>query len=65
MTKMDQIHRIRELYYEQGKNLIEIATIMDCDWRTVRKYVDMENFNTSPQCQKYKRMSQNLTHSSR
>jgi len=48
MTKMDQIHRIRELYYEQGKNLIEIATIMDCDWRTVRKYVDMENFNTSP-----------------
>lgn len=23
----------------------EIATIMNCDWRTVRKYVDMENFN--------------------
>ena len=45
MTTMDQIHRIRELYYEQGKNLKEIATIMNCDWRTVRKYVDMEDFN--------------------
>ena len=48
MTTMDQIHRIRELYYEQGKNLIEIAIIMNCDWRTVRKYVDMENFNSDP-----------------
>lgn len=43
---MDQIHRIRELYYEQDKNLKEIAIIMNCDWRTVRKYVDMEDFNT-------------------
>lgn len=48
MTTMDQIHRIRELYYEQDKNLNEIAIIMDCDWRTVRKYVDMEDFNSPP-----------------
>lgn len=48
MTTMDQIHRIRELYYEQGKNLTEIAIIMNCDWRTVRKYVDKENFNSPP-----------------
>lgn len=46
MTTMDQIHRIRELYYDQDKNLKEIAIIMNCDWRTVRKYVDMEDFNT-------------------
>jgi transposase len=45
---MDQIHRIRELYYEQGKKLKEIAIIMNCDWRTVRKYVDMEDFNPHP-----------------
>ena len=45
MTTMDQIHRIRELFYEQGKNLNEIAIIMNCDWRTVRKYVDMEDFS--------------------
>ncbi len=31
MTTMDQIHRIRELFYEQGKNLNEIAIIMNCD----------------------------------
>lgn len=45
---MDQIHRIRELFYEQGKNLNEIAIIMNCDWRTVRKYVDMEDFSSPP-----------------
>lgn len=45
---MDQIHRIRELYYEQDKNLNEIAIIMGCDWRTVRKYVDMEEFSSPP-----------------
>ena len=28
MTTMDQIHRIRELYYEQDKNLNEIAIII-------------------------------------
>ena len=48
MTTMDQIHRIRMLYYEQGKTLTEIADIMHLDWRTVRKYVDMEDFNSSP-----------------
>lgn len=46
MTTMDQIHRIRELFYEQDKNLKEIVTIMNCDWCTVRKYVDMEDFNS-------------------
>ena len=48
MTTMDQIHRIRKLYYEQEKNLTETAIIMNCDWRTVRKYVDKENFNSPP-----------------
>ena len=48
MTTMDQIHRIRMLYYEQGKTLADIASIMHLDWRTVRKYVDMEDFNSSP-----------------
>ena len=48
MYTMDQIHRIRELYFEQGKNLTEIAEIMGCDWRTVRKYVDKEDFSPRP-----------------
>ena len=41
MTTMDQIHRIRTYYYEQDKNLSEIAALMNLDWRTVRKYVGM------------------------
>lgn len=49
MTSMDQIHRIRDLYYGQDKSLKEIADIEKLDWRTVRKYVDMEDFNETPQ----------------
>ena len=45
MITMDQIHRIRNLFFRQGKNLAEIATILGVDWRTVRKYVDKEDFN--------------------
>ena len=45
MTTMDQIHHIRELYYEQGKNLSEIATITGFNRKTVSKYVDMADFN--------------------
>ncbi len=48
MTSMDQIHRIRELYYGQDKSLTEIASIEKLDWRTVRKYVDMEDFSEGP-----------------
>ena len=41
---MDQIHQIRELFYGQGKNLTKVANIVGCDWRTVKKYVDQEDF---------------------
>ena len=48
MFTMDQVHRIRELFYEQGKNLTEIVEIMSCDWRKVRKYVDKDDFSPRP-----------------
>ena len=48
MTSMDQIHHIRDLYYGQDKSLTEIAGIEKLDWRTVRKYVDMKDFNEAP-----------------
>lgn len=48
MKTMDQIHRIRELYYGQDKSLTDIAAIMGIDWRTVRKYVDKEDFSNPP-----------------
>lgn len=46
MLTMDQIHRIRELYYEQGiTDMAELGRIVKCDWRTVRKYIDKEDFS--------------------
>lgn len=45
MTTMDQIHHIRELFYEQDKNVSEIAAITGLNWKTVAKYVDMTDFN--------------------
>ena len=42
---MDQVHLIRLYYYGQSKSLAEISRIMGLDWRTVRKYVDQEDFN--------------------
>ena len=42
---MDQIHHIRKLFYEQGLNISEIANETHRDWKTVQKYVDMEDFN--------------------
>ena len=48
MLTMDQIHRIRQLYYKQGlNNLSEIARLTGLDWKTVSKYVDMTDFNES------------------
>ena len=44
-TTMDQIHTIRQLYYEQDLNLSQISEKLGLDWKTVRKYVDKEDFN--------------------
>ena len=45
---MDQIHHIRQLFYEQGMTVTEVAKATHCNWRTARKYIDMEDF--SPSC---------------
>lgn len=42
---MDQIHLIRAMFYEQGKNISEIATATGYNWKTVAKYIDMKDFN--------------------
>ena len=44
-TTMDQIHHIREMFYRQDKNISEIASETGLNWKTVKKYVDMEDFN--------------------
>ena len=45
MLTMDQIHRIREMYYEQDQSLTDIASELHLNWKTVKKYVDKEDFN--------------------
>ncbi len=47
MYTMDQIYNIRQLFFEQGMNLTDIAKTAKCNWRTARKYVDMEDFSPS------------------
>lgn len=44
-TTMDQIHRIREMFYQQDMNISQIASETGLNRKTVSKYVDMENFN--------------------
>lgn len=51
MLAMDKIKDIRQLYYGQDLNLTEIAEQTGFNWKTVKKYVDMEDFNMHPQKQ--------------
>ncbi len=48
MLTMDQIHRIREMFYEQDMNISQIASQTGFNWKTVKKYVDMDDFNSPP-----------------
>lgn len=45
MLTMDQVHDIKIRFYEKGQNISQIAKELNLDWKTVRKYVDMEDFN--------------------
>ena len=45
MTTMDQINDIRNRYYAKGENITQISTAMKMDRKTVRKYVEKEDWN--------------------
>lgn len=45
MLTMEQIYRIKNLKKFEGKSLRKIADITGYDFSTVKKYVDMNNFN--------------------
>ncbi len=45
MLTMDKINDIRNRYFHKGENLSEIVKSTGLDWKTVRKYVDKEDFN--------------------
>lgn len=46
MLTMDKVHFIRQLYYEQGKDIPAIIAETGHDRKTICKYIDMTDFNT-------------------
>ena len=60
MLAMDMKHHIRRLFYEQGMNLSQISEETGHDWKTVRKYVDMEDFNNPDPMPEPKRLCPKL-----
>lgn len=45
MLAMDKVHSIRQLYYEQGKDIPTIIAETGHDRKTIVKYLDMTDFN--------------------
>ena len=48
MLTMTQVHDIRKAYFEEGMTLSAIAAKHHVDRKTVRKYLDQEDFNAPP-----------------
>ena len=45
MLTITQIHYIRKMYFEKGLNYAEIERNTGHNYRTIKKYIEMENFN--------------------
>lgn len=48
MLAMDKVHSIRYRYFAEGEKISHIARTLGLDWKTVQKYVDMDDFNEPP-----------------
>jgi transposase len=48
MLAMDTVHSIRYRYFAEGEKISHIARTLGLDWKTVQKYVDMDDFNEPP-----------------
>ncbi|MFS8542173.1 MAG: hypothetical protein LOD89_08795 [Tissierellales bacterium] len=48
MLTITQVNYIRELYYLEGKNFADICKMTGKNYRTVKKYVEKEDFNENP-----------------
>ena len=46
MLTMTQVHNIRKLYFEEGKNINQIAEMTGFDGKTVRNYLKRDDFNS-------------------
>jgi transposase len=47
MLTMDTIKDIRFRFFVKGEKIAQIAKTLNLDWKTVQKYVDMNDFNES------------------
>ncbi len=45
MLTMTQVHDIRKLYFEEGKTISAVSRKTGFDRKTVRKYLEVDNFN--------------------
>lgn len=46
MLTITQVNYIRELHFREGKTYTEIRTMTGMNYRTIKKYVEMDDFNT-------------------
>jgi transposase len=47
LLTMTQVHDIRKLYFEEGKSVVQIARETGRDRKTVKLYIEKENWNTN------------------
>ena len=45
MKTMAQVHDIRKMYYEKGESITQISTALQLDRKTIRKYIEKEDWN--------------------
>lgn len=45
MLTITQVNYIRELYFREGKTITEIRSMTGKNYRTVKKYIEMDDFN--------------------
>ena len=48
MLAMAKVDSIRKAYFEEGRSVSEISRLLKADRKTVRKYIDKEDFNITP-----------------
>lgn len=47
MLTITQIHYIRKLFFDKGKSITEIQKATGHNYRTIKKYIEQENFSES------------------
>ena len=48
MLTITQVHYIRKLYFDKGKSITEIEKATGHNYRTIKKFIECEDFNEVP-----------------